>query len=371
MADVADRRELRQFRQTPEQRFTQEQEHLQPLLGTDFDIRHVSWDGYIEVGGNRYSVPESLCGQLVSIRISLDDELRIYSNEQQVASHRLCSAAYGWQTVPEHHAPLWQQASERMAEWLGEIPKRVITVCDREADIWHYLYYKVSHGQRGACCTESPAGRGTRQALRTAGSPGNRRKPHAECDAKRRAGSPSGPDVHQLQRSQHKKSRQQRPGAPAHVCLLPGAGRGRCLLASADVRKSGECRRCTTYCQPLRATLADRGIPQGVEKWWYMESLRMQTRDNLERMVVIQAFIAVRVLGLRQGGVSEETQNDSCEKILTPTEWKLLWVKLEGKPLPVQAPTLKWAWGDGMTANAQVVPVGASCGMAGQTSGYG
>lgn len=47
MADVADRRELRQFRQTPEQRFTQEQEHLQPLPDTDFDtsyfdIRHVS-----------------------------------------------------------------------------------------------------------------------------------------------------------------------------------------------------------------------------------------------------------------------------------------------------------------------------------------
>ena len=37
----------------------------------------------------------------------------------------------------------------------------------------------------------------------------------------------------------------------------------------------------------------------------------MQTRDNLERMVVIKAFIAVRGLGLRQGGVSEETQNDS------------------------------------------------------------
>ena len=74
-----------------------------------------------------------------------------------------------------------------------------------------------------------------------------------------------------------------------------------------------------------------------------VESLRMQTRDNLERMVVIKAFIAVRVLGLRQGGVSEETQNDSYEKILTPTEWKPLWVKLEGKPLPAQAPPLKWA----------------------------
>ncbi|WP_449266238.1 Mu transposase domain-containing protein, partial [Escherichia coli] len=77
-----------------------------------FDIRHVSWDSYIEVGGNRYSVPEALCGQPVSIRISLDDELRIYSNEKLVASHRLCSASSGWQTVPEHHAPLWQQVSQ-------------------------------------------------------------------------------------------------------------------------------------------------------------------------------------------------------------------------------------------------------------------
>lgn len=94
-----------------------EQEHLQPLPDMDFDtsyfdIRHVSWDSYIEVGGNRYSVPEALCGQPVSIRISLDDELRIYSNEKLVASHRLCSASSGWQTVPEHHATLWQQVSQ-------------------------------------------------------------------------------------------------------------------------------------------------------------------------------------------------------------------------------------------------------------------
>ena len=64
-----------------------------------FDIRHVSWDSYmdsyIEVGDNRYSVPEALCGQPVSIRISLDDELQIYSNEKLVASHRLCSASSG------------------------------------------------------------------------------------------------------------------------------------------------------------------------------------------------------------------------------------------------------------------------------------
>ncbi len=128
-----------------------------------------------------------------------------------------------------------------MAERLGEIQKQVITVCDREADIWHYLHYKVSRG-----------------------------KPHAECDAKRRAGSPPGPDAHQLQRSQHKKSRQQRPGALAHVCLLRGAGEDGACWYPLTSEKSGECRRCATYRQPLRATLADRGIPQSVEKWWYM-----------------------------------------------------------------------------------------------------
>ncbi|MBS8473326.1 ATP-binding protein [Escherichia coli] len=47
IADVADKRELRQFKETPEQRFALEQEHLQPLPDTDFDtsyfdIRHVS-----------------------------------------------------------------------------------------------------------------------------------------------------------------------------------------------------------------------------------------------------------------------------------------------------------------------------------------
>ncbi len=67
MADVADKRELRQFRQTLEQHFVLEKEHLLLLPETDFntsyfDIRHVSWDSYIEVGGNRYSVPETLCG---------------------------------------------------------------------------------------------------------------------------------------------------------------------------------------------------------------------------------------------------------------------------------------------------------------------
>ena len=55
----------------------------------------------------------------------------------------------------------------------------------------------------------------------------------------------------------------------------------------------------------------------------------MQALYTPERMEVNKAVIAVRLPGLWQGGVCYETQSDSCEKLLTPTEWKPRWVKLE------------------------------------------
>jgi len=56
--------------------------------------RVVAWDGYIEVRGNRYSVPGELCGALVDVRIGLDGDLAVYNGEGQlVARHRLKSAA--------------------------------------------------------------------------------------------------------------------------------------------------------------------------------------------------------------------------------------------------------------------------------------
>lgn len=95
-------------------RFTREQPALGPLPPQRYDTayyetRQVSWDAYVEVRGNRYSVPAALTGQRVAIRLSLDDHLRIYVGEQLVAVHSLQPASAGWVTVPEHHATLWQQ----------------------------------------------------------------------------------------------------------------------------------------------------------------------------------------------------------------------------------------------------------------------
>jgi transposase len=72
------------------------------------ELRRVSWDAYIEVRGNRYSVPASLVGQTVAVRIGLDRTLRVYHGEKLVTTHLLRSVQEGWATVPEHHAQLWK-----------------------------------------------------------------------------------------------------------------------------------------------------------------------------------------------------------------------------------------------------------------------
>ena len=55
-------------------------------------------------------MPAEYCGQRVNSRISLDGELRVYDLwGQEVGRHRMTHRQQGWQTVAEHHEPLWQE----------------------------------------------------------------------------------------------------------------------------------------------------------------------------------------------------------------------------------------------------------------------
>jgi transposase len=132
LAEEADRRVHGTVHEVVAERFKREAPALGPLPASRYDTsyresRQVSWDSYIEVRGNRYSVPGELVGQTVIVRIGLDDQLRVYHHEALVASHRLQKAAQGWVTVSEHHRPLWQathhvqqrplQVYEEVARW--------------------------------------------------------------------------------------------------------------------------------------------------------------------------------------------------------------------------------------------------------------
>ena len=132
LAQEADPRRHGTVHEVVAERFQREAPALRPLPASRYDTsyretRQVSWDSYIEVRGNRYSVPSELIGQAVIVRIGLEDSLRVYHNDSLVVSYILQTVQQGWVTLPEHHAPLWQatlkvhqrplQVYQEVAQW--------------------------------------------------------------------------------------------------------------------------------------------------------------------------------------------------------------------------------------------------------------
>jgi transposase len=111
---TADRRVHGTVKEVVATRFEREAPHLRRLPAVRYDTsyrerRVVSWDGYVDVGGNRYSVPDDYRGEIVTVRIGLDGTFRVLHEEEPVASHRLRPFEDGWVTVPSHHERLWRE----------------------------------------------------------------------------------------------------------------------------------------------------------------------------------------------------------------------------------------------------------------------
>ncbi len=114
LREVADVRVHGTYKEVVRDRFEEERPHLAALPPVRFDTsyretRRVGLDAFIDVRGNRYSVPAHLCGETVAISIGLDDTLKVFDiHGETVAEHRLRPKSDGWQVVPEHHTRLWQ-----------------------------------------------------------------------------------------------------------------------------------------------------------------------------------------------------------------------------------------------------------------------
>lgn len=122
LAEEADQRVQGTVKEVVAERFRRERPFLRPLPAQRYDtsyleVRKVALDAYIDVRGNRYSVPAGLVGQTVTVRIGLDGQLRVYHDERLVAHHRLRGASEGWMTVPEHHAALWAELKVEQRPW--------------------------------------------------------------------------------------------------------------------------------------------------------------------------------------------------------------------------------------------------------------
>jgi transposase len=113
LTEEADMRMHGTVKEIVKERFLRETPALGPLPLVRYDSsyrehRCAHWDGYIDVKGNRYSVPASLCGKTVMIRITLDGDLFIYDKDVLTAHHRLRRATEGWVTDHDHHRNLWR-----------------------------------------------------------------------------------------------------------------------------------------------------------------------------------------------------------------------------------------------------------------------
>jgi transposase len=110
LAEVADVRILRDFKESPLERHQREQPHLLPLPTCDFDTalvvyRHVNVEGFVTYRLNFYSVPWSHIGQVLPVRI-VADEVIIYSIAlEEIARHRLVPGTQSGvrQLIKSHH----------------------------------------------------------------------------------------------------------------------------------------------------------------------------------------------------------------------------------------------------------------------------
>lgn len=244
----------------------------------------------------------------------------------------------------------WERASRAMAERLGEQMSKVISVCDREADLIEYLAYKVERKQRFVVrsmqsrCIEEDSNKlySYGQALQPAGErivsvqqKGGRKAREARCDVRYAPVTVKIP-----------ANKQGEPVPLYYIgCEETGNPEGLCwhLLTSEPVKNAEEARQILAYYER-------RWLIEDFHKAWksggtQVETLRMQNRENLERMVVVLAFIAVRIQQLRYLGLQKAVaEKQSCECILSPLAWKLLWLKRETQGLPKAAPSLYWAY---------------------------
>jgi hypothetical protein len=235
--------------------------------------------------------------------------------------------------------------------------ERTISVCDRESDVYEYLRYKHEQAQRYVVRAQSD--RGLTQGGQTlfgalAGEQGWQYEATVEVTQRGgRAGHKAQVQVcgRRLEVKPPADRGKQAVSLPLNVVLVrePGGGEHEplhwVLLTSEPVDTVEQVKRIVRYYE-LRWRIEEyhKAWKSGVG----VERLRQQSAENLERMLVITAFVAVRLLQLREQLPSrpdkEETQAAlPCDQILGTEEWRVLWLTVQKTAPPPTPPTARWA----------------------------
>jgi hypothetical protein len=230
----------------------------------------------------------------------------------------------------------------------------VIDICDREADMYEYLDYQVSHDHRFVVRAKED------RRLTT---------PKSKVSDVLEKQKPMGYLVVTIPQKGGRKARQAKLAINYAVVTLkrpelsPGSDSlslkvVQCWEVGAKQSKQPLCWKLYTTesiesfedLQKIVRYYELRWRIEEFHKVWksdgtQVESLRLQTCDNLKRLATILAFVAVRLYQIRDAVQHKQAQRESCQPYFSPVAWKLLWKATEKqKPLPKTPPTLYWAY---------------------------
>ena len=246
----------------------------------------------------------------------------------------------------------WEDASSRLALRMGDNLKKVISVCDREADVFDYLSYKMTKNQRfivraahdRAICDEDGVYvsdvimgskmLGSFEVPVTQKGGRKARKALTELRAcKVSIRPPENSDANSIEINVIAATETSPPKGQKGLSWV--------LLTTEKINGFEDVRKVVSYYEK-------RWLIEEFHKCWKsgvkVEKLRMQSADNLERMITILAPIAIRLLQLREN-FNQGGEEKSCLEVLNEDEFFVLWRSTEKKKrIPVIKPSLNWAY---------------------------
>lgn len=248
----------------------------------------------------------------------------------------------------------WQHNVEKLTERLGSL-NNVIDVCDREADIYEYLDYQLSMNHRFVVrASENRRVTGPEGKLSTV-IEALEASEHYTLNIPQKGGRPARTAKIALSYTPVTLKKPQRADANETITVN--------MVVCQEVEAAEDTRplRWIIYTsEPITSAADARQIVRYYELRWrieeyhkiwksegtQVEKLRMQSRTNLRRVAVIQAFIAVRLFQLRELAQNrEEAKEVPCTVHLDSVSWKILWkVVNKSKPIPEEPPSLYWSY---------------------------
>ncbi len=250
----------------------------------------------------------------------------------------------------------WEAASERIENRLGEKMQETISICDREADIFEYLHYKRQKSQRFIVRASHNRLIENNQSYLFDEAGKAAVLGQYEIDIPQKGGRKARQATLELRACTVKINRPKRLSEKWEdieinlvVAQEIGAsdkdGLKWLLLTGEPIESFTSARQVARYYE-LRWRVED------FHKAWKssgtdVEELRLQHPDNIKRVAVIMAFVAIRLLQLREIFHKARTcpsANVSCDKLLEKNEWHALWFTHEKKALPKEIPSTVWAY---------------------------